>query len=98
VAGTSVRQWGIGKSLLLGSLVAALLALAQKQFVSERQTWLGVFTQTRFADHWGLWAEGHLRLHNQFVQELFQTVGRVGATYYLTDDVRLTGGYAYAHL
>ncbi len=84
--------------LLLGSLPFTPPAQAQKQLVQERQTWLGVFTQTRFSDRWGLWAEGHLRLHDQFVHELFQTVACAGATYYLTDDVRLTGGYAYAYL
>lgn len=97
-AGARARQWALGSSLLLSSLLGTAPALAQKQFVQERQTWLGVFNQTRFSDRWGLWAEGHLRLHDQFVGELFQAVGRVGATYYLTDEVRLTGGYAYAHL
>ena len=87
-----------GSCLLLGSLLLALPTQAQKQLVQERQTWLGVFTQTRFSDRWGMWAEGHLRLHDQFVHELFQTVARAGLTYYLTDDVRLTGGYAYAYL
>ena len=88
----------LGCYLLLASLLLATPTYAQKQLVQERQTWLGVFTQTRFSDHWGLWAEGHLRLHDQFVHALFQTVARAGATYYLTDDVRLTGGYAYAYL
>jgi hypothetical protein len=91
------RQWGLGGSLLLATLLAAAPAHAQKHYVQERQTWLGVFNQTRFSDRWGLWAEGHLRLHDQFVRDLFQAVGRVGVTYYLTDDVRLTGGYAYVH-
>lgn len=88
----------LGCCLLFASLLAAVPAHAQKHDVQERQTWLGVFNQTRFSDRWGLWAEGHLRLHDQFVHELFQTVGRVGVTYYLTDEVRLTAGYAYAHL
>ncbi|AHJ97237.1 DUF2490 domain-containing protein [Hymenobacter swuensis] len=71
--------------------------LAQKQYVREQQTWLGVFNQTRFSQHWGSWTDLHLRLHDHFVQAKFQTVARVGLTYYLTDDVRLTGGYAYVH-
>ena len=80
-AGAQARRWGMGGSLLLSSLLGAAPARAQKQFVQERQAWLGVFNQTRFSDRWGLWAERHLRLHDQFVGELFQAVGRVGATY-----------------
>ncbi|MBX0290156.1 DUF2490 domain-containing protein [Hymenobacter sp. HSC-4F20] len=86
---------------LLFPLVLLLLlsqhATAQKQYVREQQTWLGMFNQTRFSDRWGTWTDLHLRLHDHYVQDLFQGVARVGLTYYLTDDVRLTGGYAYVH-
>lgn len=78
-------------------LLAALPLRAQKTYVREQQTWLGVFNQTRFSQHWGSWTDLHLRLHDHYVQDLFQTMARVGLTYYLTDDVRLTGGYAYVH-
>lgn len=83
--------------LLSCLLVAALPGRAQKQYVREQQTWLGVFNQTRFSQRWGTWTDLHLRLHDRYVQDLFQGVARVGLTYYLTDDVRLTGGYAYVH-
>lgn len=79
------------------SSLAALPAQAQKTYVQERQTWLGVFAQTRFSARWGAWADGHLRLREQYVQALGQGIARAGLTYYLTDDVRLTVGYAYAH-
>ncbi|WP_303311159.1 DUF2490 domain-containing protein [Hymenobacter sp. BT730] len=82
-------------SLLL--VLPALPLRAQKQYVREQQTWLGVFNQTRFSQRWGSWTDLHLRLHDHFVQEKFQALARVGLTYYLTDDVRLTGGYAYVH-
>lgn len=78
-------------------LLTAPAVRAQKQFVREQQTWLGVFNQTRFSQHWGSWTDLHLRLHDHFVRAKFQTVTRLGLTYYLTDDVRLTGGYAYVH-
>jgi hypothetical protein len=81
--------------LLALLLLAAPAVRAQKQFVREQQTWLGVFNQTRFSQRWGSWTDLHLRLHDHFVQEKFQAVARFGLTYYLTDDVRLTGGYAY---
>nr|WP_152981510.1 DUF2490 domain-containing protein [Hymenobacter sp. AT01-02] len=80
------RLLPFGTSLLLG-----LPALAQKQYVREQQTWVGVFNQTRFSQRWGSWTDLHLRLHDRYVQDLFQGVARVGLTYYLTDDVRLTG-------
>ncbi|GGF11231.1 DUF2490 domain-containing protein [Hymenobacter cavernae] len=89
------------KRLLFLSIASLLLAAqplwAQKQFVQERQTWIGAFNQTRFSQHWGTWTDLHLRLHDRFVHDMFQTVARIGLTYYLTDDVRLTGGYAYVH-
>ncbi|WP_078063205.1 DUF2490 domain-containing protein [Solirubrum puertoriconensis] len=89
------------KRLLLTSLSLLLLAAprlqAQKQYVREQQTWLGVFNQTRFSQRWGSWTDLQLRLHDHFVQSKFQTVARLGLTYYLTDDVRLTAGYAYVH-
>ena len=78
-------------------LLTALPSWAQKQYVREQQLWLGVFNQTRFSQRWGTWTDLHLRLHDQFVGDLFQGLARVGLTYYLTDDVRLTGGYAYVH-
>ena len=83
-------------SLALLLLVARPLR-AQKQYVQEQQLWLGVFNQTRFSPRWGTWTDLHLRLHDHFVHDLFQGVARVGLTYYLTDDVRLTAGYAYVH-
>ncbi|WP_046245071.1 DUF2490 domain-containing protein [Hymenobacter terrenus] len=85
-----ILSWGL-------LLLAALPARAQKQYVREQQLWLGVFNQTRFSTHWGSWTDLHLRLHEKFVNSLFQGMGRVGLTYYLTDDVRLTAGYAYLH-
>jgi hypothetical protein len=78
-------------------LLATLPSQAQKVYQQEQQLWLGVFNQTRFSPRWGSWTDLHLRLHEHFVQDLFQGIARVGLTYYLTDDVRLTGGYAYVH-
>ncbi|GAB2780956.1 hypothetical protein HNQ93_001289 [Hymenobacter luteus] len=72
-------------------------ATAQKQYVREQQTWLGVFNQTRFSDRWGTWTDLQLRLHDHYVRDLAQGLARVGLTYYLTDEVRLTAGYAYVH-
>lgn len=96
----SVPTGNLWYSRVVGLVCLLLVVLpvrAQKQFVQERQTWVGYFNQTRFSPRWGTWTDLHLRLHDHFVQAKFQSVARVGLTYYLTDDVRLTGGYAYVH-
>lgn len=68
---------------------------AQKTVSTEEQAWFGVFNQTRFSNHWGIWLDAHLRLKDDFVGDLSQFIGRAGGTYYLTDDVRLTAAYAF---
>lgn len=79
------------------SLVFATSMSAQKTVNEDEQLWLAVFNQTRFTDRWGAWADLHLRFREGFVGEAGLGIGRVGLTYYLTDDVRLTGAYAYIH-
>jgi hypothetical protein len=70
---------------------------AQKMVENESQTWLGVFSQVRWTDRWGLWFDAHLRLRDDFVGDWSQAILRPGLTWYLADDVRLTAGYAYVH-
>lgn len=57
--------------------------------------WAGYFNQTRFSDKWGLWADAHLRTKEDFVNNLSQALLRVGITYYLNNDAKLTAGYAF---
>jgi hypothetical protein len=68
-----------------------------KQTQHSEQVWIGYFNQTRFSDKWGLWADFHLRSKEDFVEDLSQGVARIGLTYYLKNDLRLTAGYAYFH-
>ena len=68
-----------------------------KQTQSVNQTWAGYFNQTHFNNKWGLWADVHLRTKEDFVADLSQAIVRVGLTYYLKDDVKLTAGYAYVN-
>ena len=85
-------------SILLSVLLVPATALqAQKNVVTEEQTWFGFFNQTRFSNRWGVWLDAHLRLKDDFVGELSQFIIRPGLTYYATDDVRLTAAYAYVH-
>ena len=73
----------------------SLLSLAQKETVTENQLWVGYFNQSRFSDKWGVWADGHIRTKEAFVKDLSQAIARVGLTYYVTNNTKLTAGYAY---
>ena len=61
------------------------------------QVWGGYFNQTRFTKKWGLWVDMHLRTKEEFVNNLAQSIARVGLTHYLTDNARLTFGYAFVN-
>lgn len=72
------------------------LACAQsKQTEKLEQTWLGYFNQTRFSKHWGAWADIHLRTKEDLIQDFSQGIIRVGLTYYLGKETKLTAGYAF---
>lgn len=85
------------RTLLFIFTLAATTLSAQKTVTDEEQTWFGVFTQTRLTNKWGIWADAHLRLKDDFVGDLSQGIVRAGPMYYLSDDVRLTAAYAYVH-
>lgn len=67
----------------------------EKRVITHQQGWLGYFNQTRFSQHWGLWADVHHR-RTDFLDRQSLNVFRAGLTYYLADNLRLTAGYAYA--
>ena len=81
----------------LFSLLCMTLTAQTKRTESVQQTWLGYFNQTRFSNKWGLWADLHLRSKEDFVNNLSQSIVRLGLTYYLHDDVKLTTGYAWVN-
>jgi hypothetical protein len=68
---------------------------AQKQSTNINQVWTGYFNQTRLSNKWGFWAEAQLRTNENFVDNISQGILRVGGTYYLNNDTKLTAGYAY---
>lgn len=79
-------------------LLYASLAEGQvKQTERLQQVWLGYLNQTRLSARWGLWADIHLRTKEEFFTNFSQTLFRTGLTYYLTDDVKLTAGYAFVN-
>jgi hypothetical protein len=73
----------------------AVGANAQRTIVNDHQTWLALFNQARFSKHWGVWHDAHLRLRDNFFDSLATGIVRVGLTYYINDDLRLTAGYSY---
>jgi hypothetical protein len=81
----------------LGILLSGSSSFAQttKQTQSVQQVWLGYFNQTRFSDKWGIWVDAHLRTKEDFFTNFSQAIGRIGVTYYLNDNTKLTAGYAY---
>lgn len=86
-----------GIILLTACVLVGLASFSQKQTESLQQLWLAYFNQTRFSDKWGLWADFHLRTKDDFVDELQTGIARVGLTYYLNDNTKLTAGYAYVN-
>ena len=69
---------------------------AQKTFIDEEQTWFALFNQTRISDKWGTWLDVQVRLKNDFIKDMSVLIApRIGLTYYVNDDVKLTAGYGY---
>lgn len=58
------------------------------------QLWFAYIHQGRVHKHWGYWVDIQHRTKNQFANNLHQDLLRVGATWYATNDVRVTIGHA----
>ena len=86
------------KHILFIVLIVILCSSANAQMKTTtdvRQLWTGYFNQTRLTDKWGFWADVHLRTKDNYFNNLSQGIVRLGLTYYLTDDAKLTAGYAF---
>jgi len=68
-----------------------------KQIVTEEKTFFAYINQTRLSKRFGIWTDLHLRTKDQFVNRLHQSLGRIGVTYYLTNDLRFTFAYCFAY-
>ena len=66
-----------------------------KQTTSETQLWTAYLNQTRFTNRFGVWVDVHLRTKQDLVKDLSQGIARAGLTYYISDAVRATAGYAF---
>jgi hypothetical protein len=72
-----------------------LEGFCQKQTTHIQQVWMGYINHARFSDKWGTWAEGQVRTKEDFFQNLSQLLFRVGLSYYASERVKLTAGYAF---
>ena len=70
-------------------------AQTSKKTENLQQIWFGYFNQTRFSNKWGMWTDLNLRTKDDFVNNFSVSIVRVGLTYYLTTDTKLTAGYAW---
>ncbi len=73
----------------------SVFAQATKTTEHLNKVWLGYLSQIRFSDKWGAWTDIQLRTKDDWVDGVAQELYRVGLTYYVTDNVKLTAGYAY---
>ncbi|MRS61260.1 DUF2490 domain-containing protein [Larkinella terrae] len=89
-------------SLLFFSIFLSHSLVAQtppvKQIRTQQQAWLGYFNQTRLSNRWGIWMDLHARRTDDFLDRWSTLIVRPGLTYYVSDQVRLTVGYAHARL
>ncbi len=101
-----MRIVGVDISGVMKKIIALLLfvisiepvlgqTVKQKEYVE--QVWLAYFNQTRLGNKWGFWFDGHLRTKDNFFDSLSTSIIRPGVTYYLSDKVKLTLGYAFVN-
>lgn len=82
--------------VLILALLPVLLA-GQKEVQQEQRTFLAYFFQARISERWGAWLDVHQRQTDHFIEKTYQTLGRLGITWYLHDALRITAGYAYVY-
>lgn len=67
----------------------------EKEIETRKQTWFGYLSQTRLTKRSGIWLDLHLRFTNDFINQKNINILRGGYIYYITDQTRLSAGYAY---
>jgi hypothetical protein len=75
----------------------ALIYGQSKRTEHLQQLWFAYSNQTRFSNKWGGWLDLHLRTKEDFVNDLSQSIVRIGLTYYVNDITKLTAGYAWVN-
>jgi hypothetical protein len=85
-----VRLWYIVSLMALGPL-----AFGQKSMEVRDQLWMAYLNQTRLTNRSGIWTDLNMRFTDHFTRSKSLSIIRLGFTYYVSDAVRLTAGYAY---
>ena len=84
--------------LVLVFITIQVQAQAPEKHIHDReQLWFGYFNQTRFSNKWGMWADVHYRMTDNFATRPFQFLFRPAITYFIKDNLRINVGYTYAH-
>ncbi|WP_127128796.1 DUF2490 domain-containing protein [Pseudoflavitalea rhizosphaerae] len=83
-------------TLLVMALTTSLNAQTKNK-ISDNQVWLAYMNQTRLSNKWGFWAEAQLRTKEDFFSNFSTGIARVGLTYYVNDNTKITAGYGYVH-
>jgi hypothetical protein len=86
-----------GIAVLLAFMAAGSVNGQTKQIQYSHQVWSGYFNQTRLSKKWGTWTDVHLRTKEDFFTQYSQALVRLGLTYYMNNETKLTAGYAYVH-
>src|SRR5687768_5251872 len=86
------------KHFLLGlTLAIQVTGFSQKQTTHTEQVWIAYFNQARITNKFGIWADLHLRTREELFTNFSTGIARLGLTYYLNDNTKLTAGYAYVN-
>ena len=75
-------------------LAQSLDAQQEKNTEKLEQVWLAYFNQTRWSKHWGCWLDAQLRTREHLTNHVSSTFVRAGITYYVSNETKLTVGYA----
>jgi hypothetical protein len=90
------QPWVAGCLLFLAlTATAPVSAQATKTVSHSSQSWLGYFNQSRFSKRWGSWVDAHYRTKDNLVKSSTLAMLRLGATYYINTNTKITAGYAY---
>jgi len=80
------------------SIPSIILAqITQKEINKQQQAWVSINSTVRLTNKWGFVADIHERRNNFFKDASFHFV-RVGANYWLKDNITITAGYAHLWL
>jgi hypothetical protein len=65
---------------------------------TDRQLWFSFSHQGRVSKDWGYWFTLQHRTKNNFASNLYVDLTGLGATYFATDNLRVSAGYAFGLL